>query len=268
MVKRSIYFLIVACLFLSACGSADNPAERVVILVGDRNITEDELKREIKRITFEMGITDQGLKHVIEPLINKIIDNHLIFEYGKANGVVVLDNELNSAIKEIKKGYPEKIFQDMLLHRYIDFEEWKEGLRQQLLIKKIIKKASENIAPVTFNEIKAYFDSHQDEYRCSQLVKLRQIVTQSRDEAEKILGLLTEGQAMDVLARRYSITPEAENGGEVGWIAKGGLEKSMEKAFFSLPVGKISPVVKGFLKELLLNTSDLLAFFICAKNSW
>ena len=212
--------------------------------MGNRNVSEDELKRDIRRITFEMGITDEEVKDLIPPLVNRIIDHYLIIEYGKAKGIKVSGNELESAVKDIKRDYQEKVFQEILLKGYIDFDAWKEGLRQQLLIEKIITKASESIKPISFSETKGYFDSHQNEFKHSQMVKLRQIVTSTRDEAEKILELLTKGQDLNELARKYSKAPEAENGGEVGWVSKGELEESIEQVVFSLPIGRISSVVK------------------------
>jgi hypothetical protein len=102
MLKKLLYFLIVFSLFLSACRNVDRLAERVVITVGERNITEDILKKDIKRITLEMGIMDQGVKHLIPALTSRIIDNYLILEYGKVNGITVSDNELNAVRKDIK----------------------------------------------------------------------------------------------------------------------------------------------------------------------
>jgi len=75
-------------------------------------------------------------------------------------------------------------------------------------------------------------------------LKFRQIVCTNRKEAEKLLKRLHNGEEMETLAKKYSVAPEAENGGEVGWIARGQLEESMEKALFSLHVGTISNVVK------------------------
>jgi FKBP-type peptidyl-prolyl cis-trans isomerase (trigger factor) len=95
---------------MSACSNVDRSAERVVLSVGDRSITVDKLKKDIKRITLEMGITDQGVKQLIPALTNRIIDNYLILEYGKINGITVSENELNAVIKDIKKDYPEKVF--------------------------------------------------------------------------------------------------------------------------------------------------------------
>ena len=229
---------------MSSCGIFDRSDEKVVMTVGKRHITTDQFKRDIKYITSGMGIMDQGLKHVTGPLIDKMVDHYLILEYGRQNEITFDKKELESAVKDIKKDYPENVFEEMLLHRYVDFEEWKEILRQQLFIKKIIKTVSENIRPISFDEIKAYFNSHRKEFMHSQMVKFRQVVTKTRNDAEKILERSADGERLDELAKRYSITPEAEYGGEVGWIAKGELEESMEKAIFSLPVGKISPVMK------------------------
>jgi len=244
MLKRFFCLLILISVSLSACGIFDRSERRIVIIVGNRDVYEDELKRDIRRITFEMGITNEEVTDLITPLVNRIIDNYLIMEFGKEKGIKVSDNELESAVQDIKKDYPEKVFQELLLKRYIDFENWKEGLRQQLLIEKIIAKASESITPVSSSETKRYFDSHQNEFKHAQMVKLRQIVTSTRDEAEKIAGLLATGQDMEELARKYSKAPEAENGGEVGWVSKGELEEYIEGVIFSLPVGKTSPVIK------------------------
>jgi len=229
---------------MAACGIVGQPEERVVISVGKRNITLEELKRDIKRITFEMGITDQEVEYAINPLVNKIVDHYLILEYGKEKQIVVSEHELGSAVKEIKKDYPEKVFHEVLLHGYLDFKEWKEKLEQQLLIKKIIKKISESIAPITAHEIKTYFDSHQDEFRRPAMVKFRQIVTRTRAEADRIRKRLAKGEDMSELAMKYSISPEGKNGGNVSWIARGELEESMGKGLFALSVGKIGPVVE------------------------
>ena len=245
MVKR-VFLLALAISFgSSACNILDRSEEQVVIVVGDRDITTDELKRDIKYITSGMGVTDQGVKYVIEPLVSKLVDHYLILEYGSQKGITISEIELESEIRDIMKDYPDEgVFRHMLLQRYLDYEKWKEGLRQQLLVKKITKKVSESITPVTFDEINTYYDTHRNEFTRPEMAKFSQIVTRTKDEAEDIRKRLKKGENLDDLAKKYSITPEAENGGEVGWISKGELHESMEKAIFTLPIGKISPVTK------------------------
>jgi parvulin-like peptidyl-prolyl isomerase len=76
------------------------------------------------------------------------------------------------------------------------------------------------------------------------MLEFRQIVARTRKDAEDLLRRLRNGEDMTELAREYSIAPEAENGGYVGWVSKGHLEESMEKALFSMPRGKFSPVIE------------------------
>ena len=94
ILSKVLFFIIVISITLSACHIFDDPEERVVIIVGKRNVTEEELRRDIKHLTFEMGITDQRVKHLIPALTERIIDNYLILEYGKINGITVSENEL------------------------------------------------------------------------------------------------------------------------------------------------------------------------------
>ena len=243
--RRILYFLFLLLFFLPGCDFFEKPEEKTIITVGERKISVSALKQDIKRFTSEMGITEENLDQILQPLVNRIVDNYLVLEYGRKNGITISDEELNLAVKNMEKDYSEQDLRKILLQGYLDYDEWKEGLREYLLVKKIINKASENIPPVSHQEIKIYFDSHPDEFKRPAMVKFRQIVLVNKEDAEKIWSRLNQGEDMSRLAREYSITPEAENGGEVDWIAEENLDETMGKALFSLPVGKISPVIKS-----------------------
>jgi parvulin-like peptidyl-prolyl isomerase len=245
MVKR-IFFLVLALSFgSSACNILDSSEEKVAIIVGERQITTDELKRDIRYMTSDMGVTDEGVRYVIDPLLSKLVDHYLVLEYGRQRGITLSQEELESEVQDIIKDYPdEAVFRQMLLKRYLDFDKWKEGLRQQLLIKKIMRRVSENITPVTFEEINTYYETHRSEFKRPRMVKFRQIVTRTRGEAEDIRKRLKKGEDLGDLAKQYSITPEAEMGGEVGWVSEGDLHESMEKSIFALPIGGISRITK------------------------
>ena len=245
ILKRNLCFLLLLLFALPGCDFFEKPDEKTVITVGEREISVLELKQDIKRYTSEMGITEGSLEQFLQPLVDRIVDNYLILEYGRREGITISDEELNLAVKNMERDYSEQDLRKILLQGYLDFDEWKESLREYLLVKKIVNKASENIPPVSHQEIKVYFDSHPDEFKRPAMVKFRQIVLENKEDAEKIWRRLNLGEDMSQLAREYSITPEAENGGEVDWIAEENLDETMGKALFSLPVGKISPVIKS-----------------------
>lgn len=245
MLKQSFCLAVAICLILCACDTFDRSEERALVIVGERIVNEAELKRDIINMTSGMGLADQSVEEIMDSLIDRLVDDYLVLEYGRQNSITISEQELESAVEDIKEDYPEeKIFQEMLLHRYLNYDEWKEGLRRHLLIRKIITEINEGISPITPDEIKAYYVSHETEFIQPPMVKFRQIVTHSEDEAKALWERLLKGERLDELARQYSTAPEAEDGGEVGWISQDVLDESMDKAIFSLPVGEISPVVK------------------------
>jgi parvulin-like peptidyl-prolyl isomerase len=191
-----------------------------------------------------MGMLRQEPEEILRPMIDKLIDRYLVIEYGKKAGLSVSDNELETAVRSLKADYTEDVFQDVLLQGYIDFEDWKEALREHLLFKKIMMTVSEPTPPLTYQEIKAYFDAHQEDFTHPEMVKFRQIFTMTRAEADGVLKRLGQEERFEDLAEKYSVGPEAQNGGEVGWVARGQLDESMEHTLFSLPVGEIGPVTK------------------------
>jgi parvulin-like peptidyl-prolyl isomerase len=177
-------------------------------------------------------------------LAERLIGHYLILEYGKEKGIALHEGALQSALDDITREYGEEDFKEALLREYVDFDQWKDQLGEQLLEIKILEKVSKNVAPPTYREIEQYFENNPAEFRSPQMVRFRQIVTRTRGEAESLLKRIKNGENMSELARKYSIAPEAEGGGEVGWIARAHLEEGMGRVLFSMPQGKLSPIVE------------------------
>ena len=242
--KWVLLLVVVVSILLSGCDFPEGSKSLVVMSVGDRNISVSDLKRDLTRIGQDMGIPAKEAGAVLDQLLDRLVDHYLILEYGRDMGISITRDELEAAVAQAKREYREEDFQDMLLDGYLSFDEWKESLRDRLLIQKITGSVSEGVGPVTFKEIKDYFNLHRDEFSYPRMVKFRQIVTKSREQAEEILRRIEQGEDFGELARKYSSAPEGETGGEVGWIAEDDLEASMAKALFSLSPGQTSPIVE------------------------
>lgn len=212
--------------------------------VGKRHISAGELKGEIDRLALEMEIPERPGRDVFRALLNRIVDMHLILEYGREKGIEVSQEELETKVKEIRRDYPQKAFQEIFLERYIDIDEWKEALRRQILVRKILKRVSEGITPIPVQDIKAYFDTHQDEFRTPPMIKFRHIILGSKAEAEEMRNLLKRGADMGELARKHSSSSSLQTANEAVWIPEGAMEKTIADAIFSLPVGETSRVVE------------------------
>ena len=236
-------FLAISLLALG-CDLFNPTGNQVVIVVGSRQVVTQELKGDMDFISAGLGLPDQDRDRIRDKLVEQLIDHYLILEYGKEKGIAVSEKEFESALEELKRGYGENDFRDALFRAYGDLEQWKHRLKEQLCVKKILRKVAKGIAPPSEEEVNQYFEEKRDSFRSPQMVRFRQIVARTEKEAKGLLTKLHNGEDMSELAKKYSIAPEAENGGVVDWVARDHLDESMEKALFSLKKGKISPVTK------------------------
>ncbi len=243
---RGWFSLVMAVVFAmgAACDIPESPVPPVAMTIGERNIPADVLKRDLELLRIDMGIPDQHTKEVLEPLLNRMVDHYLILEYGRTRGITLSDEELNGMVMEVQSEYHDRDFHEVLLREYVPFDEWKGVLRDRLLIRKILETVSEGAGPVTFKEMKAYYERHRDAFYYPRMVQFRQIVTKTREDAERLLVRLKQGEDFGELARKYSVAPEGELGGEVGWFREDDLEETMGKVIFSMSPDEVSSIVE------------------------
>jgi peptidyl-prolyl cis-trans isomerase C len=230
--------------FFLGCGLIEQEDNNVVIVLGSRHITTDELKKDLEFISAEMDLREKQQGQIRNQLAEQVINHYLVIEYAKEKNIIIADSELQCALDDIKRGYTESTFREALLREYVDFDQWKKRFKEQLLINKILKDIVKNIAPPSHKEIEQYFAENRDEFRYPKMVKFRQIVSSSKEEADNLLKRIQKGEEMSELARKYSIAPEAESGGEISWVAQEHLDESMGNIVFSLAPGELSPVVE------------------------
>lgn len=242
--KKPVILWVLCAMSIVGCGLFDNSQEGVALTVGKRVIMSDKLQRELRRMSLGVEVTGEGSEEMVRPLVSQLVDYYLILEYGSDRGIGVSDSELDAAIRDIKKDYSEKDFKETLLQGYIDFDEWQEGLRERLLLQKIINRVTEGVPPVPFQEIKAYYDSHRNDFKHPEMVKFRQIVKSDRQEIQTLLNKLKGPKEPGAAGAGSSNRDVLGSFGDAVWIAKGDLEASMERVIFSLSVGGMSDVVE------------------------
>jgi hypothetical protein len=119
----------------------------------------------------------------------------------------VLDNrELEAAIRNIQKDYPEGEFKEMLLESAVPYSVWKDRLRVRLLMEKVVNKDLLPTLNITAREIEAYYKAHEDEFTVEddELPKAdlkRRMLEQLRRQKEEA----AYPQWIDGLRKRYGV---------------------------------------------------------------
>jgi len=227
-----------------ACSSKTGSSQGVVIRVGDRFITVGDIEGIVNITSLENGISKRAVWSSINSLVGRIVNDSLILEYGRDTGITLSELELERAIQDIVKDYPESSFEETLLTNCIDYDEWKERLREKLLIKKVVKKQAESLAPISSQAIKSYYQERKEDFRHPPRAKFIHIVTRTSREAQAVLTRVEGSEDVAKIVKEQSIRSGIQGDSAMNWTTKDMLPDPLSDILFSIPVGKPSSIIE------------------------
>lgn len=241
---------IAAFLILFAGCSFGRPSltQKIVLDVNGKQLTGQQFAQELAyRLKDQDALSAKDPK-IVAMVKNKICQDFIVQtlseEWAKENSIILKAEDLDEQIKSIQKNYPDDLaFQQALAEEGTTFRAWRERLQNTMVQKLIVKKLVENAEPPTAAEIQGYYNDHKAEFSVRESAQIRQILVATESDAKSLDEQLKKGKRMIDLAKKYSISPEGAQGGNVGWLEKG-LSDVFEPAFH-MKVGQRSPVIKS-----------------------
>ncbi len=179
---------------------------------------------------------------------DKVIEKKILLTKAKSEGITVSDEELKRALSEFIKNSSfksEKEFEEALKREGLTLSDVREGLREQLLIAKLISREVKSRIKIGNSEV-------EDICRKQEGKPLREvyyIYTKTSDRAERALELLKNGVPFEKVARELSEDKvTGSKGGYLGKVSPGMLIKPLDSAVWSLKPGsyKLVRTNKGF----------------------
>ncbi len=253
-----------AAVFLCTSAQAE-VADRIVAVVNDEVITLSEWNSAFEPYRANVGASHTGEereKVLTENriiLLNRMIDNLLIEQQSRKTGIVITDEELINAIKDLlrRRNISQDDLQKALDREGTTLETYKKGVRDQLMRIRLIQREIKSRVAVSDEEIGAYYLKHREDYEGKETVRIRQILLplpKEEDQAEKekiranaeaIRKLLLNGESFELLSVKYSQGSAAAAGGDIGYIEKGMILHEVEEVAFSLSLNQISGVIES-----------------------
>jgi len=127
----------------------------------------------------------------------------------------------------------------------VQLEEWKKDRVEKLLIDKLIEQEIDSIIHVSDQDVEEYYKANKKEFQQPLMVRARQIVVATEEEARSIRSKILKGADFADMAKRFSLSPDSEQGGDLGKFAKGQMPEEFDKVVFRYRVGSVSRVVKS-----------------------
>jgi peptidyl-prolyl cis-trans isomerase C len=232
---------------LSGCDS-EPVSEPVSPLI---RINDQEISKTEFLLAFEKSLQkDQPLSGIEREELQRsflvqLIDRELIHGEARRLNITVTETDVEAALQDYRQDYPDTSFELMLEERGLTLPAWREELKESLIMEKLLDQAVYAQVTIKDEEIASYFKANREQFDRPSQVRARQIVVSTEEEGQKVLGLLRQGQDFAEVAAKYSLSPDAERGGDLGFFGRGEMPQEFDEIVFDLPVNRLSDLVKS-----------------------
>lgn len=242
-------FPLVGLLVLGACTQQQKPRQdpAVVATVNGEVIKRADFERLLSREAQAMEGNGPRTPEQVEPykqaLVETLIERALLLQAAAAAGVTVTTEEVDRRVLALSSEYPAGTFDEALAKSQTSRAALTRSTREQLTIEKLLTSEVHARVAVTEDQIRRHFEEHQADFTEPEQVHAQQIVVKGLDEAKRVQQQLWQGKKFPDLARRYSLSPDARVGGDLGFFARGTMPPTFDEVVFKLNVGGTSEVV-------------------------
>lgn len=236
--------LIIA--LLSACRKQDESTSSVLVRVNERVTSFDRFEEDFSRHLNARGIVaEEARVELKRSFLAQKINRELILSAADRAGIDLTVAQQEAVVAEHRKDYSVDDFEAMLQERKLTVETWRRQLLETRRIEEAISRLAYSDIVIPKEAIAAYYQQQKDEFDRPQQVRARQITLANEADGQQVLGQLRQGLDFAEAARRFSISPDAEQGGDLGFFGRGQMPDAFDAVVFELPIGRISDLVKS-----------------------
>lgn len=257
--------LFCAFAFSPAPGASETEVvDRIVAVVNNDIISlvdlEQMMKPYMEKIRSSKYPPDKQSEFIAklrEDMLDQLITQKLTDQESKRANIVVSEKEVDSAVNRIKESnfYSDEELKAVLRKEGLSIEDYRNRMKEQIVRSRLVSMEVKSKVVITREEIKAYYESHPEEYQGGKKYRLRNILLKVpspddeegkdkiRKKMEMILGKLKKGEPFEKTARQYSEAPSAAEGGNLGEIDHDVLAPQLQEAFADMKSGQLTPVL-------------------------
>ena len=238
--------------------------ERIVAVVNDDIITLSELNTAVT--PYAVGVKSRRydaqkerklLYTLREQVLNQLIDEKLTQQEIERAGISVSDMEIDGMIERIKEAryYTDEELRAGLKQQGLTMADYRARLKDQILRSKMVNLEIKSKIVITQDDINSYYEGHSDAYAGEKRYHLRNIlmtvpaladsleINEIRKKMEAVVARLKTGDSFESLAREYSQSPLAKDGGNLGTFNEKSLSPQIQSAIQELKKGDYTPIL-------------------------
>ncbi len=241
-------------------GDAGRLIDRVIAVVNQEAITQSELRARVALIEKQIEERRQvspGAEVLERQVLEQLIVDRLQLQYAKEAGVRPTEPEIDRALADIAQRNNVSLqgMRAQLAERGLSFSGYREQIASEITTVRLRDREARAKVTVSEAEIDAWLQKRgslaQPELEIGQiLLKLDAAADAARvsaqmAKAQEIAVKARSGTPFDALAREFSASPEALQGGSLGWRGIDRLPELFVKAVTPLGEGEVADPVRS-----------------------
>jgi peptidyl-prolyl cis-trans isomerase SurA len=246
-------FALAAALLLGfALAPAAQELQRIAAIVNEDVISMYDLRARIELIIVSSRLPNTAeVRQRIQPqVLRAMIDERLQMQEAKRRNVAVTKPDLDRAVGAIERdnNMPAGGLQEYLRQNGLREDSLFDQLRAAIAWQKVVSRQfrpTVNITPGQVDEALAQMKKKQgqEQYRVYEILLTIDSPDEEnlvRDNARRLVEQIRGGALFDALARQFSQGPNAQNGGDRGWIVAEDADPAFAEAIRNLRPGEVS----------------------------
>lgn len=227
----------------------------IVARVNGVDIPAEAFNAEVSKVAKAgAALPADRLSRIEWDALSRMIDDLLVAQAVKAEGVVVSDAEFAAEFAKYKERFKtEEQYQNFLKYGKTSEEQIKDTVRQKAALTALLRKKAD--LAVSDEDVRAFYEKNQRFYTERPSAVIKQILvrvpktadeaqTRTADEKVKVIQAALSTKPFEDVAREHSEDASAKKGGEMEPIVQGRYVKEVEDAAFALKPGEVSTPIR------------------------
>ena len=249
---------------LRANAKSGEIVDRIVAVVNDDVITLSELNKVIKPYVEKirtLGYLPEKEKQLIfkvrESILNRLIDEKIEDQEIKRAKIEISDEQIDNTIERAKRTnyITDEELRAELAKEGLSMKEYRKQIKEKILRTRLVNLNVKSKIVITKEDIKAYYEKHPEKYGGKDKYHLRNIIMkipsfadsdkrlEIKGKMDEILEKLKAGQSFEDLAKKYSESSAASDGGDLGMFEFDSLSPELQKAIKKIKPGEFTSVL-------------------------
>jgi peptidyl-prolyl cis-trans isomerase C len=238
-------------------------ADDVAITVDGEEITHGDIMQSVQMRMQQLSqqVPPQQLSQLYpqirQEMQEMMIANILLTKAAEKSSLAVSDADLDAEIETIKAAnQSEQTLEEALAANGVEFDVWKENLRKQILVGKLVEETTADVEPATATDAETYYKKNIKEFKTPESATASHILisftpddtdetkAQKKDQIKEIRKEILNGGNFEELAKEHSGCPSGQQGGSLGSFSRGQMVPAFEEVAFSQEIGTVSDIVE------------------------